>query len=91
MQYLRTFSYPRDFHSLRLREGIDPNPFAQVFSHEIIEEIKTSNNQEIIKQHAEWFHGFGNLRLVGKLQILNKMNDLQGQPKVLKFVINKKA
>lgn len=28
LHYLRTFSYPWDFHSLRLRESIDPNPFA---------------------------------------------------------------
>jgi len=28
VQYLRTFAFPWDFHSLRLRKSIDPNPFA---------------------------------------------------------------
>lgn len=38
----------------------------------------------MIKQHAD-------LKLIEKLQILNKMDDLQREPKALKFVINQKA
>ena len=78
LQYLKTFSSPWDCHSLRLRESITPNPFAQVFSHQQIRKIKTSNNEEMIKQHAGWFNEFGNLRLTEKIQILQKMDDLQG-------------
>ena len=90
MQYLRALSSPWDYHSLRLRESINPNPFAQVISHERIREIETSNNQEMIKQHARWFNEFGNLKLSEKLQVLKKMDDLQGEPKALRFMINKK-
>nr|AXB54821.1 polyprotein [Pinus nigra virus 1] len=91
VQYLKTYAYAWDFHSLRMRDNIEPNPFSQVFSHEKIGTIETDNNQEVIKQHAEWFHEFGNLRLVEKIQILRKMDDLQGHPKALKFAINQKA
>lgn len=91
VQYLKTCAYPWDFHSLRIGDNIEPNPFSQVFSHERIGNFETDNNQEVIKQHAEWFHEFGNLRLVEKIQILNKMNDLQGHPKALKFAINQNA
>lgn len=45
----------------------------------------------MIKQHAGWFNEFGNLRLTEKIQILQKMDDLQGEPKALKFIINQKA
>ncbi|MCY6524949.1 hypothetical protein OYG11_12140, partial [Actinobacillus pleuropneumoniae] len=77
-----------DFHSLRMRDNIEPNPFSQTFSHETIGNSESGNNQELIKQHVEWFHEFGNLRLAEKIQILNKMDSLQGQPKALKFAIN---
>jgi len=76
---------------LRIRDNIEPNPFAQAFSHKRIGSLETGNNHELIKQHAEWFHEFGNLRLIEKLQILNKLDGLQGQPKALKFAINQKA
>jgi len=91
LQYLRTFSSPWDYHSLKLRESITPNPFAQVFGHERIREIQTNNNEEMIKKHAGWFNKFGNLRLTKKIQILQKMNDLQGELKALRFIINQKA
>ena len=91
VQYLKTFSYPWDFHSLRIRDNIEPNPFNQIFSYEKIGNFETGNNQELIKQHAEWFHEFGNLRLTEKVQILKKLDELQGQPKALKFIINQKA
>lgn len=67
---------PISQNNLRLRESIYPNLFAQVFSHERIGEIETSNNEEMIKQHAGWLHEFGNLKLAEKLQILQKMDDL---------------
>jgi len=45
----------------------------------------------MIKQHARWFNEFRNLRLTEKIQILQKMDDLQGEPKALRFIFNQKA
>jgi len=88
LQYLRTFSSPWDYQSLRLGEEISPNPFTQIFCHEIIGEIKTSNNIERIKQLALWFKDFGMLKLVEKRHVLQQLDELQDEPKVLHFMIN---
>lgn len=91
LQYLRTFSSPWDCYSIRLREILLPNPFAQVFCHENMEITNVADKIELVKQITLWFKEFGKLKLIEKTQILLKNDEKQGEPKVLKFVINQKA
>lgn len=42
----------------------------------------------MIKQLALSFKEFGNLKLIEKRQVLQQLNELQGELKVLRFMIN---
>lgn len=54
LQYLRTFSTPWDYQSLEFINPIVPNPFAQIYGPERLDESILADNTEEVKKITLW-------------------------------------
>ena len=91
LQYLRTFADPWDYHSMEFRLPIEPNPFAQLYGIDSMQESTLVNNPEQIKKVSKWLQEFHSLKLPEKISLLKTLERMQGRWGMLRLIINQKS